>query len=180
MTIFPETEIFPEAEVRGAVERLIDYHSRASQITDWTYFVDETYTEDADYICEYAGVRYTKAVGRAEIKATHYGDDMGGFEEWTFPYEGYGVNGNRIMTHWWNRGPGKRDNGEYFQCPGISLITYAGAGMFSHQYDMFDLGHQMRICDDLEDNGLLSPKLKEGWVKPMKKLLIESLQRNRD
>lgn len=171
---------FSEAEVRAAAERLIDHHDRASEVTDWTFYVDESYTEDAVYICEYAGVRVTKAVGRAEIKATHYGDDMGGFEEWTFPYEGYAINGDKIITRWWNRGPGRRENGDYFQSPGVSFITYAGDGMFSHQHDMFDLGHQMRICDELEDAGLLSPKLKEGWVKPMKKLLIESLQRNLD
>ena len=172
--------IYPEQDVRAAAEKLSAAHSKASQVTDWTFFVDESYTPDAEYICEYAGVRVTKAVGRAEIKATHYGEDMGGFEDWTFPYEGYGVNGNQIITWWWNRGPGKRPNGEYYQSPGVSFITYAGDGMFSRQHDMFDLGHQMRICDDLEDAGLLNPRLKEIWVKPMKKLLIESLQRNLD
>ena len=85
---------YPEAEVRSAAERLIEHHSKASEVTDWTFFVDETYTEDAEYICEYAGVRPVTAIGRKQIKETHYGEDMGGFEDWTFPYDGYAVNGN--------------------------------------------------------------------------------------
>ena len=96
--------VYPEEEVRAAAERLIEHHSKASEVTDWTFFVDETYTEDAVYLCEYAGVRPVTAVGRKQIKETHYGEDMGGFEDWTFPYDGYAVNGNRIITHWWNAG----------------------------------------------------------------------------
>ena len=40
--------VYPEAEVRSAAERLIEHHSKASEVTDWTFFVDETYTEDAE------------------------------------------------------------------------------------------------------------------------------------
>ena len=44
---------------------------------------------------------------------------------------------------------------------------------------MFDLAHQMRLCDDLEEAGLLSSQLKEEWVLPMKARLIEQLEKNR-
>jgi hypothetical protein len=44
---------------------------------------------------------------------------------------------------------------------------------------MFDLTHQMKLCDDLEDAGLLSAQLKEQWVLPMKAKLGEQLARNR-
>ena len=60
--------VYPEAEVRSAAERLIEHHSKASEVTDWTFFVDETYTEGAEYICEYAGVRPVTAIGRKQIK----------------------------------------------------------------------------------------------------------------
>ena len=172
--------VYPEAEVRSAAERLIEHHSKASEVTDWTFFVDETYTEDAEYICEYAGVRPVTAIGRKQIKETHYGEDMGGFEDWTFPYDGYAVNGNRIITHWWNRGPGKRPDGSFYQTPGVSFITYAGNGMFSHQHDFFDLAHQMKLCDELEEAGLLNARLKEVWVKPKKAKLVEMLTSNMD
>ena len=44
---------------------------------------------------------------------------------------------------------------------------------------MFDLAHQMWLCDELEDAGLLSPQLKTQWVVPMKEKLEAQLARNR-
>jgi hypothetical protein len=44
---------------------------------------------------------------------------------------------------------------------------------------MFDLAHQMRLCDDLEDAGLLSAQLKEQWVLPMKAKLEAQLASHR-
>ena len=40
---------------------------------------------------------------------------------------------------------------------------------------MFDLAHQMKLCDELETVGLLSSKLRESWVLPMKSKLIDQL-----
>ncbi|HQR03366.1 MAG: nuclear transport factor 2 family protein [Proteobacteria bacterium] len=169
--------MFAHEEVARAVERLINAQSSANDSGDWTWFVDELYTEDAVYICEYAGTTTVEARGRAEIKATHYGRDMRGWEGWSFPYEGYMVNGSQAVTHWYNRGPGLRPDGSHYQTHGISFLTYAGNGMFSHQYDLFDLAHQMRLCDELEDAGLLSPVLKEIWVTPSKRRLLDMLNR---
>ena len=47
----------------------------------------------------------------------------------------------------------------------------------SGQLDLFDLAHQMHLCDELEDAGLLSPTLKANWVVPMKRKLIAMLER---
>ena len=60
----------------------------------------------------------------------------------------------------------------------MSFITYGGGGKFSSQYDLFDLAHQMKLCDELEDAGLLDSQLKQDWVLPMKRKLIEMLQTN--
>lgn len=170
----------PHAEVEKAVKRLIEAHGEATRRDDWTWFVDELYTDDCSYICEYGGIMFVEAKGREEVKATHYGRDMRrGWEGWTFPYEGFAVNGEQAITHWLNRGPGKRPDGSHFQTHGISFLTYAGNGKFSRQYDLFDIAHQMKLCDELEDAGLLSPQLKETWVKPMKDLLFKQLGRNR-
>ena len=45
-------------------------------------------------------------------------------------------------------------------------------------YDLFDLSHQMALCDELEDAGLLSPQLKESWVLPTKRRLQAQLSRH--
>jgi hypothetical protein len=38
----------------------------------------------------------------------------------------------------------------------------------------------MKLCDDLDEAGLLNARLKEIWVKPMKAKLVEMLTSNMD
>ena len=159
---------------------LIRYHAEADEKNEWTFFVDEMYAENCVYTCEYAGTFIVRSEGIDEIKATHYGRDMAyGWEEWTFPYMGVFVGtDNKIINHWMNRGPGKRDNGRYYETPGVSFITFDDNGKICEQLDMFDLAHQMKLCDEIEANGMLSPALKENWVIPMKQKLIDMLSEN--
>lgn len=167
--------------LRATADKLIAAHQEASRSNDWLFFVDELYAQDCVYTCEYAGVMEVVAKGIDEIKATHYGRDMlVGWEGWTFPYDGvYVGSDSNLVTHWWNRGPGKRPDGSYFQTPGISFITLNDNARICRQFDMFDLAHQMRLCDDLEEAGLLSAQLKEQWVIPMKEKLEAQLANNR-
>lgn len=167
--------------LRATAERLIAAHEEASVTGEWTFFVDEIYAQNCVYTCEYAGVMEVTANGIDEIKATHYGRDMAvGWEGWTFPYMGvYTGTDNNLITHWLNRGPGRRADGSYFETPGVSFITLDGDARICRQFDMFDLAHQMRLCDDLEDAGLLSPQLKEQWVLPMKEKLESQLARRK-
>jgi hypothetical protein len=170
-----------ETTLRTTADKLIAAHREASRSNEWTFFVDELYAADCVYTCQYAGVMEVVAEGIDEIKATHYGRDMlVGWEGWTFPYMGvYTGTANNLITHWMNRGPGQRPDGTYYETPGISFISLNDEARICRQFDMFDLAHQMRLCDDLEDAGLLSPQLKEEWVLPMKARLDESLARNR-
>ena len=167
--------------LRSTADKLIAAHRRASHTNDWTFFVDEIYAADCIYTCEYAGVMQVIAEGIEEIKATHYGRDMlVGWEGWTFPYKGvYTGSDNNLITHWMNRGPGRRQDGSFYETPGISFISLNSEARICRQFDMFDLAHQMRLCDDLEEAGLLSPQLKEQWVLPMKARLEEQLARHR-
>jgi hypothetical protein len=163
------SKTYEQSEVAAAIERLIRYQAEANERNEWTFFVDSCYTPDAVYICEYGGTMLVRAEGIEQIKATHYGRDMQkGWEGWSFPYKGWAANGTEAITHWMNRGPGLRPDGSFYETHGISFLTYAGDGKFSHQYDLFDLAHQMKLCDELEAAGLLSPQLKQDWVIPMK------------
>ncbi len=168
---------FSDATLRAAADKLINAHREASVSNDWLFFVDELYAPDCIYTCEYAGVMEVVATGIDEIKATHYGRDMQvGWEGWTFPYDHvYVGSDNRIVTHWFNRGPGTRPDGSFYQTPGVSFITLNEEARICRQFDLFDLAHQMRLCDELEAAGLLSPQLKEQWVIPMKTRLREAL-----
>lgn len=167
--------------LRATADKLIAAHEEASRTNDWLFFVDEIYARDCVYTCQYAGVMDVTANGIDDIKATHYGRDMNvGWEGWTFPYLGVYIGAdNKLVTHWMNRGPGKRDDGGYFETPGISFLTLDERGKICRQLDMFDLAHQMKLCDELENAGLLSVKLKEQWVLPMKQKLEAQLANNR-
>lgn len=170
-----------ENVLRATADQLIAAHKEASRTNEWTFFVDEIYAQDCIYTCEYAGVMEVTANGIDEIKATHYGRDMQvGWEGWTFPYMGvYVGTQNNLITHWLNRGPGARADGSFYQTPGVSFLTLNDEAKICRQFDMFDLAHQMRLCDDLEDAGLLSAQLKEQWVLPMKKKLEAQLALHR-
>lgn len=153
-------------------------HAEAERRNDWRWLADEMYTEDATYICEYAGTMLVEAHGREQIKNTHYGRDMEhGWQGWTFPYiDVYATEEGRAITHWMNRGPGLREDGRFFETPGVSFIRFNKDMMIEHQVDMFDLAHQMKLCDELEAAGLLSEQLKQDWVVPMKEKLLAQIQ----
>lgn len=151
----------------------------AARRNQWSWIADEFYAPQCEYLCEYAGTMRVFAKNRDEIRATHYGRDMlVGWEGWSFPIERYTTHGNRIITHWWNRGPGQRADGSFYQTPGVSFITVGDDGLFTYQLDLFDLAHQMHLCDELATAGLLSPTLKQNWVLPTKQRLIAMLSRN--
>ncbi len=170
------TEHSPVA-LRKRVEYLISCHAEAEQRNEWTFFVDELYAEDCVYSCEYAGTMLVRSEGIEEIKNTHYGRDMQhGWEGWSFPYTGIYVSAeNRVITHWMNRGPGQRADGSYYETPGISFLRFNADMKIAEQLDLFDLAHQMWLCDQLEAAGLLSPVLCENWVVPTKARLIAML-----
>ena len=148
----------------------------AARRNEWGWIADAFYAPDCTYLCEYGGTMRVFAASRAEIKATHYGREMlVGWEGWSFPIERYATNGNRIITHWWNRGPGRRADGNWFQTPGVSFITVGDDGLFTEQLDLFDMAHQIHLCDELDQAGLLSATLRHNWVEPMRARLIAML-----
>jgi len=172
MAISPDQVAKKAAEMQAAF-------LEAAQRNEWEWIADKFYAPNCEYLCEYGGTLRVHASSRDEIRATHYGRDMKvGWEGWSFPIERYATHGNQIITHWWNRGPGRRADGSYYQTPGVSFITVGEDGLFTYQLDLFDLAHQMHLCDELEGSGLLSPTLKANWVIPSKRRLIEMLQIN--
>lgn len=170
---------YPYEEVFAAGEKLRLAFIEAEKTGKWRWIAEALYHEDAKYFCPYAGCMPVSASNREEIAATHYGRDMdvgSGWTGWSFPINHIAVQGDNIITRWVNRGPGKRADGSFYETEGVSFITYGGNGKFSEQYDLFDLTHQMKLCDELKEAGLLNPQLEEEWVKPMKRRLIDALE----
>ncbi len=167
---------FSKAEVEETIDALIAHQGQASESGDWSSWAERFYTPDAVYICEYGPLDTVEARGLEAIKATHLGRDMEGWENWTFPYIFRMVDGERVMTQWMNRGPGRRPDGSYYETPGVSWFSYAGKGKFCYQFDLFDIAHQMQLCDELDEQGLLKPVLREK-VAAIKRRLVETLSR---
>ena len=164
-------------QLRERTQQLIDAQKEGARRNDWTFFVPDLYSTDCVYTCEYAGTMLVRAVGLEEIMSTHYGRDMEhGWEGWEFPYCGiYIGEQNRVVTHWLNRGPGKRPDGSHYETPGVSFIRWNDELKICEQLDLFDLCHQVRLCEELDAVGLLSADLKDGWVEPTRRRLIETL-----
>jgi ketosteroid isomerase-like protein len=164
-------------QLKTTADKLIKFHHQAEQKNEWTFFVDELYADDSVYTCEYGGTMIVIANGKEEMKATHYGRDMQrGWEGWTFPYQGvYVGEDNKLITHWLNRGPGQKPDASYYETHGISFLEIDDNGKIYRQFDMFDISHQMNLCDQLEEAGLLSAELKENWVIPMKQKIKDLL-----
>jgi hypothetical protein len=166
-------------DIEGRARALQAAFIEAARRNEWAWIADEFYAEDCQYLCEYADTMRVFAGSRDEIRTTHYGRDMQvGWEGWSFPIERFTTHENQIITHWWNRGPGQRPDGSYYQTPGVSFITVGEDGLFTYQLDLFDLAHQMHLCDELEAAGLLSAVLKKNWVVPTKRRLIAMLGKN--
>jgi hypothetical protein len=64
---------------------------------------------------------------------------MAGFGGWTFPEEWTMVDGDRLVTYWWNRLPGSRADGSHYQAPAFSLLHYAGDGLFDYELDVLNI-----------------------------------------
>ena len=42
----------------------------------------------------------------------------------------------------------RRDDGSYIQCPGVSVLEYAGDGRFSSQFDLYDRLSVKAVADE--------------------------------
>lgn len=107
-------------------------HRALHEARKWEGLAD-LFAEDGSYSEPYFGeIRGREAIRAFLVKS------MSGLEAWTFPIEWTVVDEGRVVSHWWNRLPGKRLDGGYFEFPGISTITYDDEGRIVRQLDFYD------------------------------------------
>ena len=115
---------------RGYVEqreRCVAGQAPWSAIGDW-------FTEDAVFIDPAWG----RVEGRDEI-ARFFDHSMAGLEGWSFPEQWTMVDGDRLVTYWWNRLPGRRADGSRYQAPAFSVLHHAGGGLFDYELDLVNM-----------------------------------------
>ncbi|NQY90459.1 MAG: nuclear transport factor 2 family protein [Deltaproteobacteria bacterium] len=134
---------FDREEVQAAFAARLEIQER----DDWVAFAD-TFTGDAVYVEHHEGTFR----GHAAIKEWLV-PVMKLCEGWTYPNEWVVIEGNRVIYKWWNRLPGKRSDGSYYEFAGISVTEYAGDGKFNFQEDLYNWEETMAVMTQWsEDN----------------------------
>ena len=138
---------FPREEVQEALDNYLKVREEveAGELK-WEALAD-CFTDDATYIDPAWG----RFVGRDAILQFQR-DSMTGLEDWTFPIEWITIDGNRVIIKFWNRLPGQRADGTFYQAPGFQEIIYAGNGKFSYDEDLLNMVHVYEIIQE------------SGWV----------------
>lgn len=123
-----------EQEALESYRRYVEQRERCVAGDDPWSAIGRWFTDDAVFIDPAWG----RVQGRDEI--TRFLDhSMAGFEGWSFPEEWTMVDGDRVVTYWWNRLPGVRADGSAYQAPAFSLLHHAGGGLFDYELDVLNI-----------------------------------------
>jgi hypothetical protein len=153
---------FPRNEVEAVANRFAAANVRAEEERNWAPLAD-FYTDDAVYT--YVGLISGGAVearGKEEIRKIVMGRDMEDYKGWTFPFQWIAIDGDRVITRWSNRAPERRADGSPIECPGISVLEYAGEGKFKSQFDLYD---RLSVKEVIEE----SAEVRKAAAKAQKK-----------
>ena len=138
---------YPRNEVQKAADALHRIRDKASDgEIGWDALAD-MFTEDATYIDPAWG----RFKGRDAIRQ-FLRDSMQGLKGWKFPTEWHAIDGNRVISRFLNRLPGRRADGTYYDVPGVSIIEYSGGGKFSFEEDVINMVHLHEVLTE------------SGWV----------------
>jgi len=131
---------YTEEEILETHHRFLDTRRQVvAGAQPWGSLAD-FFTEDATFVDPAWG----RIDGRENIRA-FFTESMHGLEGWSFPHEWEMVDGDRLVTGWQNRLPGRRPDGGYWQAPGMSRFTYAGGGRFSFEHDLLNMVHVFEV-----------------------------------
>ncbi len=119
-------------------------HRALHEAGDWAGLGD-MFTEEARYLDSVYGWSHGLPAIRQFLA-----DSMNGLDDWEFPIfaVAYDLSTGTILNHWANRLPGTRPNGEFYEVPGASVLTYAENGKLSQQMDLFDTAWMFRTIKE--------------------------------
>ncbi len=131
---------YANKEILETHGRFIDIRNRVvAGDLGWDAMAD-FFTDDATFVDPAWG----RVDGLENIRA-FFKESMQGLDGWEFPHEWEMVDGNRLVTGWQNRLPGRRPDGGYWQAPGVSRFIYAGGGKFSLEHDILNMTHVFEV-----------------------------------
>jgi len=111
----------------------------------WSALAD-FFTEDAAYIDPAWG----RIEGREAIRK-FFVESMAGLtgHGWTTPENWTLARGHRLVSQW-DQILGEREDGTPFMVPGLSILYYAGDGLFCYSHDMLNMTHIGQTLRDME------------------------------
>jgi len=128
-------------EARAAYGRYVAAREKVQRgEARWSVLAEQLFTENAVFVDPAWG----RMEGRAAI-ARFLDDSMAGLDGWTFPEEWTMVEGDRVVSFWWNRLPGTTADGQPLQAPGVSILRYAGDGRFDYELDILNMAEVFEL-----------------------------------
>jgi uncharacterized protein (TIGR02246 family) len=122
---------FPRDEVEAALAR-----QRAVQdAQDWNGYAD-LFTDDGVYVEHEMGTFHGREAIRAWLVPTMAPLVDAG---WEYPTEWTVIDGDRVICKWWNRLRNPDGRAEEYQFAGITVLGYAGGGLWSYQEDFYNM-----------------------------------------
>src|ERR1700742_323874 len=116
-----------EDEGRAAYTRFVAHRNEIDGGRRAGASLADFFTDDVVFVDPAWG----RTQGKEEV-TTFLERSMAGLEGWRFPEQWTMVEGNRVVSFFWNRLPGPREDGQPYQAPGVSILHYAGDGKFSY------------------------------------------------
>lgn len=126
-----------EREARATYERLVAVRDEIDAgRKPWSVLAD-FFTEDAAYIDPAWG----RVEGREAIRA-FFEKSMAGLtgQGWYTPQNWIMVEGPRVVSQW-DQVLGETPDGKRWVVPGLSILYYAGNGLFCYSHDMLNMVH---------------------------------------
>ncbi len=112
---------------------------------DWSAWAD-LHSPDCIWVEHHLGTfRGREAIRKAIL------DAMGPVPMMQFPVEWYVIEGNRVVFYPWQVMPDPKGGNEVYRFGCVTILEYAGDGLFSYQEDLYN---------PVEANGIM-----ERWVE---------------
>lgn len=134
---------WPRAEIEETWARWIAANRAAQEKADWSDLAD-FFHEDASYGWMYSPDDMFMAVGSDQIRELAMGQEMFGFDGWSYPYVVEVIDDHKgLVVGFWRQISQVLDpQGEHYEMAGIggSWFCYGGDGKWAWQRDFFDVG----------------------------------------
>jgi hypothetical protein len=126
---------------------IVEYLARGEQTTDYEAWA-QLFTDDAVYVEHSMGV----FVGREAISRWIVScmAEYAAVTNWT---EWYAIGGTRVVIYAWNNFPAPTPSSAVRQFPSVSVLRYAGDGMFVRQDDFYDGIQSERLASEWAADG---------------------------